>query len=152
MHPARPCASASPSPVTQDGRDHTPVEASKGIWALQNDGQFNQWVRIEGAGQVVPLTTYRRANLIHLAPSPTDETVAVVLNVEGRQGLFQASFDAEGSLTLDPWLLSPGAVTSDTVVAVEPVNMHANTYDPPLDAVAFFRVFGRANCTGASVP
>ncbi len=91
--------------LTKAGRTFAPVEAGEGLWALQNDGQFNQWVRIEGAGQVVPLTAYRRANLIHLAPSPTDETVAVVLNVEGRQGLFQASFDAEGSLTLDPWLL-----------------------------------------------
>ena len=106
-------ATGKATPLTKDGRTFAPVETRAGVWALQNDGQFNQWVRIEGTGQVVPMTAYRRANFVQLAPSPTDETVAVVLGKEGRQGIFQASFDAEDALTLEPWLLFDEATIHD---------------------------------------
>ena len=99
--------------LTRGGRTFAPVETRQGVWALQNDGQFNQWVRIQGAGQIVPLTAYQRVNFIHLAPSPADETVAVVVGMEGRQGLYRASFEADGSPTLEPWLLFDEATIHD---------------------------------------
>ena len=52
--------------------------------------------------------------VVHTAHSaPTDETVAVLLNVGGRQGLFKASFDADGVPTLEPWLLFDEATIHD---------------------------------------
>ncbi len=99
--------------LTTGGRAHAPVEAPQGVWALQNSGQFNQWIRIEADGSLVPLTGYRRAAFIQLAPSPVDETVAVVLNVGRRQGLFRASFEADGTPTLAPWLFFDNATIHD---------------------------------------
>lgn len=106
-------ATGEVTPLTKAGRTFAPVEARGAVWALQNDGQFNQWVRVETDGRVIPLTAYRRATFIHLAPSPTDEVVAVLLNVEGRQGLFQATFDADGVPTLEPWLVFDGVTIHD---------------------------------------
>ncbi len=106
-------ATGEATPLTKAGRTFAPVEARGTVWAFQNDGQFNHWVRIEAEGRITPLTAYRRAQFIHLAPSPTDETVAVVLNAAGRQGLFKASFDAKGVPTLEPWLLFEEATIHD---------------------------------------
>ena len=101
------------TPLTTGGRAHAPVEGRGGVWALQNDGQFNQWVQVQADGTLVPLTGYQRATFIQLAPSPVDEAVAVVLKIGQRQGLFQASFDADGKPTLTPWLFFDDASIHD---------------------------------------
>ena len=99
--------------LTRNGRAHAPVEGPSGVWALQNDGQFNQWGQVQPAGTVVPLTDYHRATFIQVAPSPVEETVAVVLNIRRRQGLFRASFGAGGKPTLTPWLFFKDASIHD---------------------------------------
>ena len=106
-------ATGKATPLTTDGRVHAPIETPRGLWALQNDGQFNQWVHLQADGTLAPLTDYRRVTFIQLAPSPKDEAVAVVLRIGQQQGLFRASFDADGKPTLKPWLFFNDAAIHD---------------------------------------
>ena len=100
---------------TTDARLLAPVPApGGGLWALRNDGPFNQWVHAGADGAVRPMTDFARGRFQLLAPSPTDaETVAVLLNVRGRQGLFRATVE-EGAVTaFAPWLVFEDASIYD---------------------------------------
>ncbi len=91
--------------LTRGGRVYAPVPAPDGsIWALQNVGSHNQWVRIKPDGRVEPLLAFDAVFFLQLAPSPTGDRVAVLLHQQGRQGLFEARIDAEGRFLLRPWL------------------------------------------------
>ncbi len=83
--------------LTEGGRVLAPVEAPDGtLWAIQNDGSFTQWARIEADGAVTALTDRERARFRQMAPSPDGSTVAVVLNVDGEQQLYRADMTADG--------------------------------------------------------
>ena len=98
-------ASGSVERLTQDGRVVAPVDAPGGeVWALQNDGPFNRWVRLGEEG-IEPVADYARAAFKSLLPSPDGRHVAALLNVRGHQGLFRARFDDGGPPRLEPWLL-----------------------------------------------
>lgn len=103
-------ASGAVERLTHDARVLSPVEVAGGeTWALQNDGPFNQWVRLRERG-VEPVTNYARAFFKSLIPSPDGRRIAVLLNVRGHQGLFRAYFDEEGGRPrLEPWLLFESA-------------------------------------------
>ncbi len=91
--------------LTHGGRVYAPVEAPDGsIWALQNQGIYNRWVRIGTDGRITPVLVLEDAFFVQLAPSPQGDRVAVVLNRNGRQGLFEAQFASDGRATLRPWL------------------------------------------------
>ena len=91
--------------LTESGRVVAPVEAPGGdVWALQNDGQFNQWVRISD-DVIEPVTDYERAFFKSLHPSPDGQHVAALLNVGGYQGLFRARLEGDGPPRLEPWVL-----------------------------------------------
>ncbi len=99
--------------LTGGGRVLAPVEAQGRRWGLQNDGPFNRWVEIREDGRLTPLTDFERAAFLSLHPAPDGRTVAVLLNVRGRQGIFRAAFDAEGRPALTPWLLFEDASILD---------------------------------------
>ena len=90
--------------LTHGGGVHAPVEGSRGLWALQNDGQFNAWVRLAPSGEAARLSAPSRALFIQLAPSPNADTVAVIARAEGRQGLYRATWDADGRPRFAPWI------------------------------------------------
>ncbi len=90
--------------LTKDARALAPAPAPDGgVWALRNEGQYNRWVRLRSDGSLEPLSTWERARFGSLEPSPDGTTVAVVLNVRGRQGLFRATLDG-GAPALQPWV------------------------------------------------
>ncbi|BBM72372.1 PD40 domain-containing protein [Rhodothermus marinus] len=91
--------------LTRGGRVYAPVEAPDGsIWALQNDGFYNRWVRIGADGSITPVAAFKEVFFVQLAPAPQGDRVAVLLNRHGRQGLFEARIESDGRVTLRPWL------------------------------------------------
>ncbi len=100
--------------LTKNARLLAPVPASDGgLWAFENRGPFNEWMRVAADGQAVPLTGFARGRFQMAAPAPDGRAVAVLLNVRGHQGLFRAASDAEGRPTLAPWLLFENAAIYD---------------------------------------
>ncbi len=90
--------------LTKNARALAPAPAPDGgVWALRNEGQYNRWVRLRSDGALEPLTPKARSRFASLEPSPDGTTVAVVLNVRGRQGLFRATLDG-GAPVLRPWV------------------------------------------------
>lgn len=91
--------------LTYGGRVYAPVLAPDGsVWALQNEGSYNRWVRITPGGHITPVVVLKGVFWVQLAPSPKGDRVAVLLNQRGRQGLFEAQFAPDGHVTLHPWL------------------------------------------------
>ena len=94
---------AAPTCATEDGV----------VWAIRNEGQFNQWVRVDPGGRVAPVTRFERAAFVSLAPEPGGRRAAVLLNVAGRQGIFEATVGADGQAELEPWVLFDDASVYD---------------------------------------
>ena len=98
-------AAGEATQLTEHGRTLAPIATQAGVWGLQNEGQYNQWVQIDATGEITPVSDFERAHFVSLHPHPTDASVAVLLNVRGRQGLFRAEWDPGGTLTWTPWLV-----------------------------------------------
>jgi hypothetical protein len=99
--------------LTEEGRAFAPVEAPAGdIWAVKNDGAFSQWAILQGS-TMQPLTEYPRSRFKQIAPSPTDSTVTVLMNVEGTQRLYRVDSRRQDTLRLRPWLGLEDAVIYD---------------------------------------
>ncbi len=98
--------------ITSGGRAHAPVEAPDGrVWALPNDGAYNQWGAVQADGTVNPLTALSGVRIEQVMPSPDGRTVAVLLNEEGAQRLYRAAVPEGGRPRLVPWLgLTEGAI------------------------------------------
>ncbi|GIV59234.1 MAG: hypothetical protein KatS3mg043_0323 [Rhodothermaceae bacterium] len=100
--------------LTRGGRVMTPAAAPDGgVWALRNEGQYNRWVRLTGPSSFEPVADWTRARFVSLHPSPDGKEVAVIVNLEGHQGLFRATLDAGGRVTLAPWVGFAGASVYD---------------------------------------
>ncbi|RMH69277.1 MAG: hypothetical protein D6685_01435 [Bacteroidetes bacterium] len=99
---------------TSGGRVLAPAYGPGGtLWALQNDGQYNHWVRITPDGGTERLSRREGVLFRSLHPSPDGALVAVVLNVRGTQGIFRARLDAPDGLRLEPWVLFADASVYD---------------------------------------
>jgi hypothetical protein len=99
--------------LTENGRAFAPVEAPSGdLWTVQNDGAFSQWARLEG-DEPQPLTQFEKTRFKQIAPSPTGETVAVLLNVEGTQRIYRVDHHQRGDVRLRPWLGLQDAIIYD---------------------------------------
>lgn len=100
--------------LTRNGRVLAPVYSPGGdLWALQNDGQFNHWVRIRPDGGSERVSRQEGVVFKSLHPSPDGALVAVVLNVQGTQGLFLARPQQRGAIELQPWVLFEDASVYD---------------------------------------
>ena len=90
--------------LTENGRAFAPAEAPNGdLWAVQNDGAFSQWARLDGP-DVQPLTRFEEARFKQIAPSPNGHAVAVLLNVEGTQRIYRVDHHRRDDVRLQPWL------------------------------------------------
>ncbi len=100
-------ASGQTQQLTHGGRTYAPVSHPDGTrWAVRNQGPFTQWVSWCGGDSLCAVSTPGRTRIKHLAPAPNGRTVAVLMNVEGRQGLFRASgWQAGKQLRLAPWVV-----------------------------------------------
>lgn len=99
--------------LTENGRGFAPVGAPNGdLWAIQNDGAFSQWARLEGT-RLQPLTQFGEARFKQIVPSPVGETVAVLLNVEGTQRIYQVDHHRRDDVRLRPWVGLEDAIIYD---------------------------------------
>lgn len=86
------------SRLTYGARVHAPVQTPSGIWALQNDGQRNNWIEIDAAGRIQTIRDRSQADLIQIAPS--EEVTAVLVRHSQHQGIYRA--DSNGVFV--PWI------------------------------------------------
>ncbi len=99
--------------LTDGGRSFAPAEAPTGtVWAVQTDGSFSQWATLEGK-HTRPLTNFERTRFQQIAPSPSGNTVAVLLNVDGTQRLYRVDHDQRDTVRLRPWLGLKDAIIYD---------------------------------------
>ena len=99
--------------LSRDRGALAPVEAPDGtLWAIQNDGSYTQWARVEDDGQVTPVTDLDQTRVRQIAPSPNGTTVAALLNIEGDQALYRASL-SDGTPEFTPWIAFDNAAIYD---------------------------------------
>ena len=99
--------------LTDGGRVFAPVEApNDSLWAVQNDGAFSQWAVIQDQA-AKPLTDFERTRFKKIAPSPTGDAVAVLLNVDGTQRLYRVDHHRRDQVRLRPWLGLEDAIIYD---------------------------------------
>jgi len=98
--------------LTDGGRAFAPVEAPGAVWVVQNDGPFTQWATLEGK-RTRPLTNFERTRFQQIAPSPSGNTVAVLLNVDGSQRLYRVDHRRRDAVRLRPWLGLKDAIIYD---------------------------------------
>ena len=100
--------------LTRGGHVFGPVQTPQGArWAIQNDGPFTRLARITPRGTAVPVETLREARFKQVAPSPSGDTVAVLVNVRGEQRVYRMR-DAESEApTLTPWFGMRDALVYD---------------------------------------
>src|SRR5690606_39648944 len=60
------------------------------------DGQYNVWVEIDDTGESRRLARFPGSILKSIQPSPTGEHTIALVNVEGRQGLFEVGGNEDG--------------------------------------------------------
>lgn len=98
--------------ITDGGRAHAPVESPSGrVWALPNDGAYNQWGVVQADGTVEPLTSLSQIRIEQVVPSPDGRIVAALINEDGAQRLYRAAVPVGGGPRLVPWLgLAGGAM------------------------------------------
>jgi hypothetical protein len=91
--------------MTSGGRAHAPVEAPGGhVWALRNDGAYNQWGRVHPDRTVEPIAALPKVRVVQVAPSPDGQTLAVLVNEDGIIRLYRAALPENGAPQLVPWL------------------------------------------------
>ncbi|MEX1055764.1 MAG: hypothetical protein WED81_07020, partial [Rhodothermales bacterium] len=99
------------SRLTRHGRVHAPVEASDGtIWVLKNEPQFNLLSTLTSTGEVVSRQVFERTYFLAAEPSPSGDTLAILANRSGHQGIFRLN---TGGDDLEPWIVFPNASIYD---------------------------------------
>jgi hypothetical protein len=88
-------------PVSAATGTFTPAKAPGGsVWAARRNGSFSTLVTLQADGSRAPVD---RPGLQYkqVAPSPSGDTLAVLANAGGEQGLYR---HRPGTTTLEPWL------------------------------------------------
>ncbi len=96
--------------LSETGGTFTPARAPGGpVWAARRDGSFSELVTL---GEERATLRAHRPGLRYkqVAPSPSGDTIAVLANAGGTQGLYR--FDPSTS-TLEPWLRFEGGSIYD---------------------------------------
>ncbi|MCS4195895.1 hypothetical protein [Salinibacter ruber] len=87
--------------LSETGGTFTPAKARGGpVWAARRDGSFSELVTLSEEG-AIPQAHRPGLRYKQVAPSPSGDTIAVLANAGGTQGLYR--FDPSTS-TLEPWL------------------------------------------------
>ncbi len=87
--------------VSETSGAFTPARAPGGpVWAARRDGSFSELVTLDKEG-AIPRAHRPGLRYKQVVPSPSGDTIAVLANAGGTQGLYR--FDRSTS-TLEPWL------------------------------------------------
>ncbi|WP_118831149.1 hypothetical protein [Salinibacter ruber] len=96
--------------LSETGGTFTPAKAPGGpVWAARRDGSFSELVTLSEEG-AIPQAHRPGLRYKQVAPSPSGDTIAVLANAGGTQGLYR--FDPSTS-TLEPWLRFEGGSIYD---------------------------------------
>ncbi len=96
--------------LSETGGTFTPAKARGGpVWAARRDGSFSELVTLGEEG-AIPQAHRPGLRYKQVAPSPSGDTIAVLANAGGTQGLYR--FDPSTS-TLEPWLRFEGGSIYD---------------------------------------
>ncbi len=81
----------------------TPAK-DEALWALQNEGQYNQLVRVDRQGQIVQTSTFQHTRFQDLALSPDKEQLVGILNIKGFQGVYRLN-TSDADITPEPMVV-----------------------------------------------
>jgi hypothetical protein len=100
--------------LTDGGRAFAPAKGEGDtLYAVTNDGPFTRWSVVTDQGTTEPLTSESPRSVREIAPSPRTSTIAVLVNEDGRQGIYRVEEPVESPVELDPWLALDDAVVYD---------------------------------------
>ncbi len=102
---------------TEGGRAFGAVAPGRAtIWALRNVTQFNEWIETSGrldstakaaarSSRAAAVGALERSVIVAVEPSPERDAIALLLNHEGRQGVYRATLRSDSLVSVEPWLL-----------------------------------------------
>ena len=91
--------------LTEQGRAFVPAEDAEGtLYAAVNDGPFSRLAKVTPSGSTRALTPPAPLRIRQIAPSPTDERIAVLVHKNGDQRLYRARAPIDSLSTLRPWV------------------------------------------------
>ncbi len=100
--------------MTDGRRLFAPVRQADGsIWALHNVDRFNEWVRVDAAGETAVIGALEHTALLAVEPDPSAEAAAVLAHRDGRQDVLRAVFSGGQLVFVEPWLSFTGASIYD---------------------------------------
>jgi len=107
-------ATGTATQLTDGGRALAPAVGPEGtVYAAKNDGPFTRWAMVTGGGDVRPLTPEAPRTIRQIAPSPTDSTIAVLVNEDGQQRLYRAQAPVSNPAQMAPWIGLKDAIIYD---------------------------------------
>ena len=83
---------------------YNPVRLRSGkIWALKNDGQYNTIVELQGDQPPLEVLAFPRSAFVALIPRPHSDSLAVILNVVGKQAVYLLD-TSQSPVQIKPWI------------------------------------------------
>ncbi|MFO8100015.1 MAG: hypothetical protein R6T83_10410 [Salinibacter sp.] len=91
--------------LTEEGRAVAPAQSPSGsLYVATNHGPFSRLSIIEEDGTIRPLTPSAPLRIRQVAPSPTDDRVAVLVHHDGTQRLYRTDEPIGKDPILRPWV------------------------------------------------
>lgn len=107
-------ADGSATRLTDEGRAFAPAQGTDGtLYAVTNDGPFTRWSVLTDQHTTTPLTPKAPRSIREIAPAPRTSTIAVLINEDGRQGIYRAEAPVESPVQPTPWIFMSDAVIYD---------------------------------------
>ena len=107
-------ATGTATRLTDGGRALAPaVGPDSTVYAITNDGPFTRWSVITDDRSTQPLTPEASRSIRQIAASPTDSTIAVLVNEDGKQRLYRAQAPVSRPVQMEPWLGLADAIIYD---------------------------------------
>ena len=107
-------ATGAATRLTDGGRALAPAIGEDGaVYAVTNDGPFTRLSVLAEGDSMRPLTPPDSRSIRQIAPSPTDSTVAVLVNEKGTQRVYRAFEPLAKPVQLEPWFGLEDAIIYD---------------------------------------
>ncbi|MFP4228691.1 MAG: hypothetical protein ACLFTE_07680 [Salinivenus sp.] len=107
-------ASGKTRRLTEQGRAFAPVRSRTGaLYTATNNGPFSELSVVESDGSIRRLTPPAPLRIRQVAPSPTDDRVAILVHEAGDQRLYRTREPIERAPTLHAWIDLPDGVIYD---------------------------------------
>ena len=95
----------APSRLTEGGRAFAPAQSEDGpLHVATNDGPFTRWSVVAEDGSTQSRTPSAPLRIRQIAPSPTDDRIAVLVHKAGDQRVYRAEEPLGAPPTLRPWV------------------------------------------------